>query len=289
MKMFRNLIILLIIIYFNSCFLVINPEKQQKQPYYGMKKFTEKKYVDITEVTVTEWLEYYNWVLKNEGKKEAIKALPDSNNVSVFVWKYIQGEKKKMEISAEAGEEYEGFLFENCDEIVKNDKFYQSMYKNKKINPCPYGIEPITGISYEQALDYCNWKTILKGNDKTIYRLPTKEEWVQLAYIGLSETEKLKRTMDSSDNSCDCHFYNFKFTFKEYAEDGSSVIEVARFSPNHNGVYDLLGNISEMTMTKGEAKGGNYNINASQCHIDSTQYYIKPEKWLGFRCIAEEK
>lgn len=64
---------------------------------------------------------------------------------------------------------------------------------------------------------------------------------------------------------------------------------VGQFSPSELGIFDIFGNISEMTLKKGVAKGGNFKLYANQCHPDSNQYYYKPAIWLGFRCIVIKK
>jgi uncharacterized protein (TIGR02145 family) len=56
--------------------------------------------------------------------------------------------------------------------------------------------------------------------------------------------------------------------------------------PEKSGAFDVFGNVSEMINEKGLSKGGNYQLYPNQCHIDSVQHFNRPEKWLGFRCIA---
>ncbi len=256
-----------------------------------MVKYSEKMYIDVTEVNVGNWMDYYKWLFENKSENEALKVLPDSNEVTKFVWEYINREIKNIKFPEGSGKQkFVTHVTGNCDEILNKDNFYQK-YKGKYgIYGCPYKIEPITGLSYEQVVGYCKWKTLVKGNNQITYRLPTSEEWMQFALQGLSEYNKSPRAMDSiCAKSDDCHVFNFKYTFKDLTDNGSSIVAVAQYSPSYIGVYDLFGNVSEMTLTKGEAKGGNYNIFAIQCHIDSIQPYTKPEKWLGFRCVAVEK
>lgn len=57
--------------------------------------------------------------------------------------------------------------------------------------------------------------------------------------------------------------------------------------PNKYGLYNMVGNISEMTNVKGIAKGINYLMYIDSAKITDDISYSKPAKWLGFRCICE--
>ena len=62
---------------------------------------------------------------------------------------------------------------------------------------------------------------------------------------------------------------------------------IDNYLPNRFGVYNMIGNVSEMTATKGVAKGDNFLLPLDSCKINGQQIYIKPEAWLGFRCVCE--
>ena len=123
------------------------------------------------------------------------------------------------------------------------------------------------------------------GKNKIIYRLPTPEEWSHYAVTGLSDSEKKVGYRDSLEIKRKCSGANYNYNHVELVYD---IYCVGQFKPDKNKILDLFGNVSEMTATKGIAKGGNYTQFANQCHPDSIQNYSKPEKWLGFRCIAEK-
>lgn len=292
MKLLNFSLIFLILIILCECTSIPSWERKQNEPYYGMTKFAEDLYVDITEVTVDTWMTYYEWMREKKGISEASKVLPDSNCISQFTWKYIKGKIENINIIEDTlSEKFITFLPNFCKGIVYRDSFYLQLDKGKKLkNFCPYGRQPVTGLTHEQVIEYCAWKTELKGIGITKYRLPTNKEWIQIAVKGLSDDDIMKYKKDSlCGKDMKCATYNYKYSFKEQGVTTLSIVSVAMFSPNKFGIYDLFGNVSEMTMKKGEAKGGNYSLYASQCHTDSIQKYEKPGKWLGFRCVAEEK
>lgn len=51
--------------------------------------------------------------------------------------------------------------------------------------------------------------------------------------------------------------------------------------------YDLRGNVSEMTTTKGIAKGGNWQSTPNEIGIMDNIKYFKPANNIGFRCVCE--
>jgi formylglycine-generating enzyme required for sulfatase activity len=265
-------------------------------PFYGMKNCASLFYIDETEVTVDSWISYYNWILINEGIEKANEVLPDSNGVSRNIWIYIRSIKPLKPnafiatYGTHTGQPIPTVLKE-CPDLIIQD----SLYQTKKEKRCPYGHYPITGLSYQQVIDFCKWRTTMLGHDTIEYRLPSPEEWNTIAIMSLMEDEKANRTIDSlCQKKKNCAAFNYKLTkscqdYNKWGKDGQSIKPVGMFYPNIFGVYDFIGNVSEMTLTPCIAMGGNYSLYASKCHIDSIQKYNNPEKWLGFRCIVKIK
>ena len=55
----------------------------------------------------------------------------------------------------------------------------------------------------------------------------------------------------------------------------------------HLYLYNIFGNVAEMTSEKGIAKGGSFAHTLEECAADRVQKYDAPKAWLGFRCVAE--
>jgi formylglycine-generating enzyme required for sulfatase activity len=260
---------------------------------FGTRLNESDTYFDQTEVDVRSWLSYYTWTLENEGEKKAAEILPDSSAIEPALWKLI---KNKTSIYSNSLGTFTfkplGYFRDDCNGfIIRNDT---SCFSN-----CLY--HPITGITFEQAVNFCKWRTkIINENemfssDKSTvtFRLPTEEEWTNFAKRGLAEVELKNGSRDSTvipkkkNSSCkNCPVYNYKILNSCGNWPNSQILNVGSFVPDKNGFYDTFGSISEMTSKKGIAKGGNFMLFASQCSPDSIQIYNKPEKWLGFRCIA---
>jgi hypothetical protein len=155
---------------------------------------------------------------------------------------------------------------------------------------------PIIGITYEQALDFLAyrqqllndcWKGYFK-EDKYKYHyeciLPTPEQFdsVQEKFDSLTKEK--------------CNVFNYKNSFcadcpngKKWknhpvvSKQGVEPVYCTAYFPYRLGVYNLKGNVAEMTSVKGIAKGGSCQHYASEAYEGKIQYYTKPEVWLGLR------
>jgi formylglycine-generating enzyme required for sulfatase activity len=243
----------------------------------GTVKINDTLYIDQTEVTNISWREYLYYLSDiKKDESEYQKALPDT-----LVW--------NSDTSASPLSEY--------------------YYRHPSFNNYP-----VVGISYEQANEFCKWRTYAANQEvylnktkdpmthlkdsfpiKFYYRLPTKQEWEMLAAGNLTTTEfpygykdvytkwKGKKSKmfncifpDDHLHPSDPHSSNVKF----YTAD------VKAFLPNFYGTYNMIGNTAEMVSEKGAAKGGSFIHPLDSCKISINQYYSKPEMWLGFRCVA---
>jgi formylglycine-generating enzyme required for sulfatase activity len=56
--------------------------------------------------------------------------------------------------------------------------------------------------------------------------------------------------------------------------------------PNGYGLYNMIGNVAELTTTPGQAKGGSFEHTMAACRPATFQPYEGPQEWLGFRCAC---
>jgi formylglycine-generating enzyme required for sulfatase activity len=132
------------------------------------------------------------------------------------------------------------------------------------------------------------------------YRLPTAAEWEMMA-AGGKDIEKFPFGYDSVytkwhrkwEKSFNCIYQIEKDTISyhdpiwELAFKRPRITSpVESFHVNRFGLYNTIGNVSEMVDEKGISKGGNYTLPVEDCMIKNKQLYTKPECWLGFRCIC---
>jgi formylglycine-generating enzyme required for sulfatase activity len=139
--------------------------------------------------------------------------------------------------------------------------------------------KPIVLISYEQANEFCKWRSQLvsKGFGKKInYRLMKPSEWKAVA-----ENEILN---------------NRRFAEKDLArtrkilQKNSADYVLFENTRTGNKIYNLFDNVSEMTLEKGVSMGlSNVNLNEIGTNLIQESNYTSPSKYLGFRCVAEYK
>lgn len=238
----------------------------------GTVKINDQLYMDETEITNFNWQEYVMWLANKHGKTavEYKNALPDT-----LVWRNKESQ---------------------------NEPYVQYYYSHPA-----YKEFPVIGISYEQAVQYCKWRTervkeLFKTKQLTDkknvypsnfeYRLPTKEEWEAAAKIGYSE--KTKKLLETK------HKGQLLANLRRKLEDNVVVAgnptqnvditaPVKSYWPNAAGCYNLIGNVAEMINQQGLAKGGSWISNPNEIDIEKEITYTKPTAWLGFRCVAEIK
>ena len=200
-----------------------------------------------------------------------------------------------------------------------------------------YRFFPVVGITHEQAVAFCEWRTEIvtekfnkekgyKNTDKdyTIFkfRLPTQDEWEKCAGYGL-DTDKyphgfktLKRPIKFTKKAAE---YLHGNTINSISKDDLS-LEIDSFNKNQKedyvinckrpvdtflnlktpfnvwaypknqfGIYNMLGNVAEMTFNKGEAKGGSWLDQLEYCKISSIKTYNNRNYDVGFRtvCVLE--
>ena len=186
-----------------------------------------------------------------------------------------------------------------------------------------YNDYPVVGVTWEQANAFCNWRTDfllqgLGGAAKFVqrYRLPSEAEW-EFAARGKDGTEFPWDNIDVKDGR-GCFYANFKPDRGDYTEDGNLITSrVANYSANSNGLYDMAGNVAEMTSTVyteagvtamndlnpqlkynaaiedpyrlkvKSVRGGSWKDPESYIRSAwrSFEYQNQPRSYIGFRCV----
>ena len=226
----------------------------------GTVKFKDSLFVDITEISNASWKEYMHWNIKVYGKdsEEYEKIIPDT---SIWV--------------GEFGD-------------LKTSYFNDLKYLNY----------PVVGITYDQAVKYCEWRShqvnvlyYILGNkvkfnpDSTYpgvpklykYRLPVKEEWLEIASVELKPRHKKKLSKKNMLVG------NFKSNTRS-----TIIVPVDSYYPNMLGVKNMYGNVAEMTSVKGIALGGSWKDDIEDFNITDEIKYSQASNCLGFRCMCEK-
>ena len=268
MKKRYLLFIALIYLFFGFTFQKDKSKEDFAPP--GTVKVDSNLFYDVSEISNFEWLEYLLWLKDQYGADDEMYKwnLPDTS-----VW------NKPLS--------------------------YNDPYRIYYFRHPAYRNYPVVGISYEQVIGYCKWRTdrvrellekVKSEHPKTyipkkfVYRLPTKEEWEIQVKIGYSD--KIKKQLE--------HKYKGKkrYNMKERSGDSMGVAgslndnadvtaPVFSYWPNKNGIYNLIGNVAEMTSEEGIAVGGSWMHLYDEDDLEKDYTYDTPAAWLGFRCVCE--
>ncbi len=209
-------------------------------------------YMDATEVSNINWIEYLHYVKLDSSREFYLSALPDTT-----VW--------------------------------TSDLAFNDPYKDHYLRYPGFRFYPVVGVSWLQANDYCKWRTsmvnIKLAEDAGVeipaesggrialetgvvlpdYRLPTEAEWEYAAQglIGtqwLDENQTHQRVYPWDGHSVRNPYgkqmgyflANFKRGRGDYAgiagklNDGAMITSyVYEFPPNDYGLYDMAGNVNE--------------------------------------------
>lgn len=224
----------------------------------GTVQINDTLFADETEISNFSWLEYTGNIAVTYGtdSKEYKSCLPDT-----LVW------REKLA--------------------------YNEPYVNYYFRHVAYRDYPVVGISYEQAVAFCKWRTervkmfLTRKKDfknhNFEYRLPSKEEWEQLAYSS-SSSLSLNGKDEKGRYSLNCiHIDTITEKGPPYADVTASVYS---YSKNFIGLYNMLGNVAEMVQEKGISKGGGWRNRLEECRVGKDQEFTKPNSWTGFRCVC---
>ncbi|WP_343634972.1 SUMF1/EgtB/PvdO family nonheme iron enzyme [Fluviicola sp.] len=152
---------------------------------------------------------------------------------------------------------------------------------------------PAVCMSYEGAKAYCEWLTKQynlqrkRTYTQVVFRLPTEKEWRTAA--GSGDPKAITPFPNNQIKTCDkCYLGNIRTSNDRFFEDGGfHQVKVHSYDPNKMGFFNTLGNVSEMTSSKGKALGGSWYDLFEDCTFDKTQSYSNPDPTVGFRVVME--
>lgn len=114
---------------------------------------------------------------------------------------------------------------------------------------------PVVGVSWVQALAFCNWRTKYMNDalrkqgipDVQDYTLPLESQWEYAARGGL-DLSMYPWGGPYTRNYKGCFLANFKPLRGNYIDDGNVYAgKVGSYEPNEYGLYDMSGNVAEWT------------------------------------------
>ena len=297
--------------------------------------FSEMRYEDGT-INTTKFRYNYRWYAYEQA------ALP-RNRFDVRTGKYLPTASVKIDSSWV--DEVSGFIYDTTfvrplrhkDDLVSNRilcvypdtlvwvRDFQYAYNEPMLHMYfshqGYNDYPVAGVTWEQAIAFCEWRTVLLQSAKSsltqIYRLPTETEWEYAARGGRRMAMYPWGTGYARDSE-GCFLANFKPFRGGYADDESSItMRVATYPANDFGLYDMAGNVAEWTssayhvstnnwisdmnpnyqydarntdppiLKRKVIKGGSWKDISYylQCGTRTYEYQYESRPYIGFRCV----
>lgn len=276
--------------------------QNESKPYFSaeLTQIDSATWIDGFEITVDDWREfiYYN----------DVRLYLQLEDITIRSFDYVALNDRNLP-DKEIVPEY-AILFQETQNLGWGGNIYKQripvpIEPKSKNNPhghamnAHYAKRPIVGITYQQALDFCKWRTSrdsilsIKGGGKPRfkYRLPSPEEIDKLNL----DVDSIAHRNDPKKAGAAFNYKGAKYRLNPKKKEkfevlfrgiGMAPIHVSFFSEK-NGMYNIQGNVAEMTSVEGISMGGSFNHSAKDCRPGIIQKYSSAASWLGFRCVAE--
>ncbi|MGI9540573.1 MAG: gliding motility lipoprotein GldK [Flavobacteriaceae bacterium] len=165
------------------------------------------------------------------------------------------------------------------NEPMHNDYFSHPAYQDY----------PVVGVSWNQAVAFCNWRTNFKNGYQrqkgkptvSRFRLPNEGEWEYAARGGIpSGTYPWGSPYLLNDRAC--FLANFKPLRGDYASDQAVyTVEAKSYLPNDYNLYNMAGNVAEWTNSSYNAGASEYvaSLNPNMSFKDEARKVIRGGSW----------
>jgi formylglycine-generating enzyme required for sulfatase activity len=280
-------------------------------------------YCDKTELANIDYREYQAWVLSVYGKDSEkyqstiIHSEPtiygfidemQTNSDTVFLkWfghihSYISFAESYFNHPSYDEYPVVGISYKQALDYTewRSDRVYEMMLLKKGLIGIKSNINSENHFTIERYLNgqYYDYKP-LRTVPIPRYRIPTIEEWELIAKskggndwgIDFKNKEVQKYQSKSSVFFLTKDYLaNPKYWEKKKSEVSKDILpytsHVQSFFSYENKIFNLIGNVAEMTNTEGVAKGGSWCHFKEESKIKNNIHYTKPTLWLGVRNVC---
>lgn len=273
----------------------------------GTIQISDNLFIDKTEVANLHWLEYLHQIKRDSTAAFYQSQLPDSTARIVLVTK---PNTNPPEVYAQPYLLWPGYRFYPLVDLTYEQAVAYCKWRSTLVNR-----------DFFQSKDFLRKHPELRDFSIEVeYRLPTEAEWQQAASatlpgqssdspISFYTKSKLQPIFLTKAALTSCltelrlskteKVYQLPYNLQEnyylveggkafFCADNSAEFELhaVQTHPAKLDLCSLVGNVAEMTATRGIAKGGSFKTSVQDLTLASRQTYQGPQNWLGFRCVA---
>jgi formylglycine-generating enzyme required for sulfatase activity len=161
---------------------------------------------------------------------------------------------------------------------------------------------PVVNVSYAGAQKFCEWLTAQYNDSpkrkfkKVKIRLPSEAEWMEAAQAG-DPSAQYAWHGNSFFNSKGQVYANFTYNIKDTSviksemkvtDNVDIIAPIDSYWKNDFGIFNLCGNVAEMIVQKGIAKGGGWSNKSEDLQIKAKYVYEgDAQNFIGFRYFLE--
>ncbi len=186
--------------------------------------------------------------------------------------------KEEIEIYPDTTVWIKDFVY-SYNEPMHNDYFSHPAYQDY----------PVVGISWKQAVAFCNWRTNFKNSfqrengkpNVSKFRLPNEAEWEYAARGGIpAGTYPWGSPYMLNDRAC--FLANFKPLRGDYAVDQAVyTVEAKSYEPNDYNLYNMAGNVAEWTNSSYDPSAYEYvsSLNPNMSFENEARKVVRGGSW----------
>ena len=221
---------------------------------------------------VTKLIYAYTW-FDAEGA-----AAESKRNRQQFIDRTPFIKKEEIQIYPDTTVWIKDFIY-SYNEPMHNDYFSHPAYQDY----------PVVGVSWKQAVAFCNWRTNFKNGYQrskgkhtvSRFRLPNEGEWEYAARGGIpSGTYPWGSPYLLNDRAC--FLANLKPLRGDYASDQAVyTVEAKSYLPNDYNLYNMAGNVAEWTNSSYDSGAYDYvaTLNPNMSFENEQRKVIRGGSW----------
>ena len=260
---------------------------RDKKIIWDTKDYIDQNYAEVMDSLYLPPEQWYNGEMKLDVAKL----------IYTYTWFDSEGAARESKISKKQFIDRSPFIKKENIQIypdttvwIKDFSYsYNEPMHNDYFSHPAYEDYPVVGVSWNQAVAFCNWRTNYKNGfqkDKgkpkiNRFRLPSEAEWEYAARGGIPSGVYPWGSPYLVDDT-GCFLANFKPLRGNYAADQAVyTTEAKSYFPNDYNLYNMAGNVAEWTNSSYDSDAYEYvsSLNPNMSFSNEGRKVIRGGSW----------